>query len=257
MIKYVIKLVSLSSGSGKTYVGTKLVEYLKRRGYKVGVVKHSVHPLILEGKDTSRYLDVGADVVIASSKGILISYVKPWVDDLRKALEIIESPIVIVEGFRTSDIGDTAAIIRNVDELEELINSKNIRLDIIISDDDDAIKEAVSKGLNAFRFNDLKPFYTWVEEKALKSVVDLLPQSNCGLCGYSDCKSLATAYLMGVKTYCVNMIHNVRLIVNGSEVQLNPFVEKMIASVIEGLISPLKGLPIRKDKVVIEVLFKN
>lgn len=256
MVKYVIKIVSLGSGSGKTYIGTKLVGYLKGRGYYVGVVKHCMHDLILEGKDTSRYLEAGADAVVASSKDVLASYVRPWVDDLKKVLEFVETPLIIVEGFRSSSIGDTVGVIGDAGELEELIRS-GVKLDAIISGNDELVKELLSKGFKAFSLNDLRQFYMWVEERALDAVTNSLPGKDCGMCGYSSCRSFSVAYLRGVKTYCVNMMRDVRLIIDGGEVELNPFVKKLIASLVEGIINPLKDVPARKGRVVLEVSYKE
>ncbi|MEM1601230.1 MAG: molybdopterin-guanine dinucleotide biosynthesis protein MobB [Sulfolobales archaeon] len=256
MVKYVVKIVSPGSGSGKTYVGTKLVGYLKERGYYVGVVKHCMHDLILEGKDTSRYLEVGADVVVASSKNILVSYVRPWVDDLKKVLELIETPLVVVEGFRTSNIGDTAGVIRDFDEFEELIRS-GVRLDAIISGDDGVVRELLGRGFKAFSLNDLRQFYEWVEGRALETVVNSLPGKDCGMCGYSSCRLFSTAYLKGVRTYCVNTMRDVRLTINGDEVQLNPFVRRLVTSLVEGIINSLKDVPARRGRVVLEISYKE
>ncbi len=253
-IKYTVKLISSRSGSGKTYVGTRLVGYLKKKGYSVGVVKHCAHGLVIEGKDSSEYLDAGADVVAASSADILITYVKPWVDDLRKVLEFVETPIVVVEGFKASGIGDNVGVLRNVDELNELM-SNGIKLDAVLSDGREVLKEASNKGLQAFSFKGLEAFFRWVEEKALNTVKGSLPGKDCGACGYSSCEAFAAAYLKGVNAHCVNTTLNVRVFVDRNELQLNPFVERLIASVIEGLISPLKNVPVRRSRVSVEITY--
>ncbi len=59
------------TNSGKTTLIEKIVPELKKRGYKVGVIKHDVHEFQIdyEGKDTWRMTKAGADnVVIASDK---------------------------------------------------------------------------------------------------------------------------------------------------------------------------------------------
>ncbi|MCS7109046.1 MAG: molybdopterin-guanine dinucleotide biosynthesis protein B [Sulfolobales archaeon] len=256
LIRYVMKIVSPLSNSGKTYLGTKLVKHLTTKGYKVGVVKHCAHGISLEVKDTAKYLEVGADAVIASSNDLLVIYVKPLVDDLRKVLEFIEHPVVIVEGYRRSDLGDTVGVARDIDELNELVLKERIKLDAVVSDNDAVIKEALSKGLKAFKFSDLNSLFDWVEERALRSVMDSLPKKDCSLCGFSSCEFFSKAYLKGSNKHCVYAARSVKVLIDGKVIQLNPFVENMIISVVEGLLNPLKGVPPRKDKMVIEISYK-
>ncbi len=63
------------SGSGKTTFLEKLIVVLKKRGYKLGVIKHTHHPVDLDqkGKDTWRHARAGVDVVtLASPNGITL-----------------------------------------------------------------------------------------------------------------------------------------------------------------------------------------
>lgn len=57
------------SNSGKTTLIKRLIPELKRRGYKVGVIKHHVHEFDMDtpGKDTWQHKKAGADVVALSS----------------------------------------------------------------------------------------------------------------------------------------------------------------------------------------------
>ena len=64
------------SGSGKTTFLEKLIAELKRRGYRVGVIKHTHHQVEFDqpGKDTWRHVRAGADVVaLASPKGVFLA----------------------------------------------------------------------------------------------------------------------------------------------------------------------------------------
>ena len=56
------------SNSGKTTFLEKVVRELKRRGYRVAVVKHSTHDIKIDqpGKDTWRLAQAGSDVVVFS-----------------------------------------------------------------------------------------------------------------------------------------------------------------------------------------------
>jgi molybdopterin-guanine dinucleotide biosynthesis adapter protein len=61
----IISIVS-KKGSGKTTLLEKLIPELKRRGYRVGTVKHDTHGFDIdhEGKDTYRHKACGADAVM-------------------------------------------------------------------------------------------------------------------------------------------------------------------------------------------------
>jgi molybdopterin-guanine dinucleotide biosynthesis protein B len=59
--------------AGKTTFLVKLIAELTRRGYRVGVVKHSVHDYALSepGRDTWRHAQAGAQVVAFASRSQL------------------------------------------------------------------------------------------------------------------------------------------------------------------------------------------
>jgi molybdopterin-guanine dinucleotide biosynthesis protein MobB len=57
------------SGVGKTTLIEKLVAELKRRGYRIAVVKHHAHttPIDGRGKDSWRFAEAGASLAVVSS----------------------------------------------------------------------------------------------------------------------------------------------------------------------------------------------
>lgn len=57
------------SGCGKTTLIEKLVVELRRRGYSIAVVKHHAHtsPIDDSGKDSWRFAEAGANLVVVSS----------------------------------------------------------------------------------------------------------------------------------------------------------------------------------------------
>jgi molybdopterin-guanine dinucleotide biosynthesis protein MobB len=91
------------SNSGKTTLLEKLIPELKRRGYRIGTIKHSHHILSMDhpGKDTYRHRAAGADTVLAASPG-QIGLVKTWdetgLDSLLLYFQDVD--IVLVEGFK-------------------------------------------------------------------------------------------------------------------------------------------------------------
>jgi molybdopterin-guanine dinucleotide biosynthesis protein B len=91
------------SNSGKTTLVEKLISELKRRGYRVGTIKHTHHGFSMDqkGKDTYRHRAAGADAVLAASPG-QIALVKSMpeisLDSLLPYFQDMD--IVLVEGFK-------------------------------------------------------------------------------------------------------------------------------------------------------------
>jgi len=58
------------SGTGKTTLLEKVVGELKKRGYRVGVIKHDAHRFDIDhpGKDSHRLTQAGADTMLISSQ---------------------------------------------------------------------------------------------------------------------------------------------------------------------------------------------
>lgn len=92
------------SGSGKTTLIEKLIPELKRRGYRVGTIKHAAHRIDMDkkGKDSWRHMQAGADTVMVVSPETL-AMVKSTTDvkvtDLEKYFD--DADLVITEGFKS------------------------------------------------------------------------------------------------------------------------------------------------------------
>jgi molybdopterin-guanine dinucleotide biosynthesis adapter protein len=91
------------SNSGKTTLIEKLIPELKKRGYKIGIVKHAHQAFDMdrEGKDSWRHQKAGADtVVVASPDGFAMvkKELRPDLDSLAKYFSDMD--IVITEGFK-------------------------------------------------------------------------------------------------------------------------------------------------------------
>ena len=97
--------------AGKTTLIEKLVPELKKRGYRVGTIKHSVHEstLDIQGKDSWRHYSAGADtVVVASAEKIaLIKKCDKKNEDSQTELSSLETyfkdmDIVLAEGYKNA-----------------------------------------------------------------------------------------------------------------------------------------------------------
>lgn len=94
------------SGSGKTTLIARLVENLRTRGLRVGVVKHASKGFSMDrpGKDTDRFFVAGADPVLVSGPSELalrfhdavsLEDADPWLCRL-----FASADLVLVEGFK-------------------------------------------------------------------------------------------------------------------------------------------------------------
>jgi molybdopterin-guanine dinucleotide biosynthesis protein B len=92
------------SGSGKTTLIEKLIPELRRRGYRIGTVKHAAHHVDMDkkGKDSWRHRQAGADTVVVASNDTIAmtkSANSPRLEEL--ALYFGDVDLVIVEGFKS------------------------------------------------------------------------------------------------------------------------------------------------------------
>lgn len=245
---YIIRFVSPKAGVGKTFVASTVVNLLKSKGYVVGVVKHCPHGLDLEDKDSHVYVLKGADIVIASSRGLGILYRKAWVDSMPHILGYIDTPIIIVEGFKEDDIGDVVVVAEDIDEAQRISLKQNVIAY--------AVKNVGEEGKNlktpVFTFNEVERLAEFIEDRTINYIYNQLPQTNCGYCGFNSCKSLANAYAKGLAPGCA-VKTDIRLVVNGKDIELNPFIKRLLKSVVTGFVDTLKGIPKERRDIIIEL----
>jgi len=103
----VVSIVGRSK-SGKTTLVERLVAEMKKRGYRIGTIKHDVHGFEIDhrGKDSYRHFHAGADATVISGPN-KIAAVKRTKSEL-EIDEIISSflndvDIVLTEGYKSRD----------------------------------------------------------------------------------------------------------------------------------------------------------
>ena len=98
----VISIIGKSK-SGKTTLIEKLIPELRRRGFRIGVIKHAFHAFEIDkkGKDSWRHKAAGAEKVVVSSPRF-ITMVKDFEgEDLDALLNYFSDvDLVITEGFK-------------------------------------------------------------------------------------------------------------------------------------------------------------
>ena len=98
--------VSGAHNSGKTTLLEKLVPILRRRGLKVGVIKHDGHDFTpdVPGTDSYRLRDAGAEgvAVYSSQRYLLTETFRLTEQDLLALFERHGYDLVLLEGFKSS-----------------------------------------------------------------------------------------------------------------------------------------------------------
>jgi len=254
--------------SGKTLLIEKLVKELVKKGYKVASVKHigrKGHGFDMPRKDTTKHLEAGANPVIAITEDQIITIKKTHIEN---PLEILwgnipqKIDIVLLEGFSTWTL-----------------SNENIPKIICIRNRED-LKEYQEKAKNTLLFGSLKridnekilhiieDFHEILEkiisyikkQKKLMGVYNLLPGLNCGKCQFKTCFNLAKAILdnKASKEECVVLSRKkgIKILIDGKEIPVTPFVEKIIKTTVLSMLSTLKGINIgdkQKAELKIEV----
>lgn len=104
MIPRAVSFVA-KSGTGKTTLLENVISELKRRGYRVGVIKHDAHRFDIDhpGKDSYRLTAAGADTMLISSAEKLALVKRhtshPPVEELITTY-FPDVDIVLTEGFK-------------------------------------------------------------------------------------------------------------------------------------------------------------
>ncbi len=118
-----------TSDSGKTVLLEQLIPEIRKRGYRVGVIKHSVHGFDFdhEGKDSWRHKQAGAQAVILSSPTHLA-----MVREVGQELTIDE----IVSGFLGDmDIVLTEGYKKEIKPKIEVFRKDSLHKDMLCRDD--------------------------------------------------------------------------------------------------------------------------
>lgn len=247
-MQYVIRFISLRSGVGKTTVASKVVSVLKNRGLVVGVVKHCSGGVVLEEKDTRKYVESGASIAVASAPGMLIAYYSGHGDELEEALGYVRTPLVVVEGYKNSGIGDAVLVVESVRELEKAeLSLQNLTALYARELDGSPLSE-----IPVFKPGEEEKLAMYIEERAVNQLTGRTGRLNCRACGFNSCRDLVEAYLRGSARWCP--VHSdVRVSVNGVSIELNPFVKGVVRSVIMGLLEPLRGVPKDRKHIIVEI----
>lgn len=232
-----MKIISVigTKDTGKTTLVVKIVDELVNRGFKVGTIKHVHGSLDLEGRDTWKHKEAGAELVVGSADETFFTLNERL--ELYEILNMIECmkklDFLVIEGFKYSNYAK-----------------------ISVTDFKD---EFTIKQVNALEINEdeLKSLVDLIEERSYSK----LPELNCKECGFERCKDFAKAVAKGEiteKACTMKKEKSMELKVDGVSIPMNPFVQTFVRNTLIGMVASLKGDELKDfEKKKIELVIKN
>ena len=247
MEPYVVRIVSVRKNAGKTTIGVSLVRELVLKGVKVAAIKHA-HSGVDLSKDTAKYLSSGADIAVAVGPLWSALYVRNEALDLGSAINMLpgEYRIIIVEGFKKSNIGEVLAVVNSPEELSKLRNTVTGKIVAVVTSY--SYTGEAPSNYTVFNHGDMRELAEFIIERAEVFALSQTPGLNCGHCGYSTCAEFSKAYILGKAVECP-VISDVELVVNGRKVPLSPFVKTALKNTVLGFITSLKNIPKDPSKI--------
>jgi len=108
MITKAVSFVA-KSGTGKTTLLEKVIAELKRRGYRIGVIKHDAHRFDIDhpGKDSYRLTQAGADTMLIASPeklALIKKHAEPRPIEELIATYFGDVDLILTEGFKKSGL---------------------------------------------------------------------------------------------------------------------------------------------------------
>lgn len=224
--------------SGKTTTIENIIRELRKRRYSVGSVKE-IHfekfAIDKEGTNTYRHRMAGSELVTARGyKETDILFQRMLSMD--EILKFYHHDFVVLEGVTDCNVPKIVTA-HNIAEVDE-------RLDDTVF----AISGRIANGLKEYRgipvinpIEDTERLVDLVEQKVYERLPDFPPEC-CRACGYS-CRELGIRILKGQsrREDCILSKSNIKLLVDGREIDMVPFVQKILFNAVEGVVKELEG----------------
>ncbi|MDY6827286.1 MAG: molybdopterin-guanine dinucleotide biosynthesis protein MobB [Bacillota bacterium] len=233
----VLSIIGITK-SGKTTVVEKVIGELHRRRYTVASVK-DIHfedfAIDIEGSNSYRHSRAGSELVTA--RGLYETDILfPHQLSIDEILRFYNQDYVLLEGVEDYNAPKIITA-HNTSEVDE-------RLDDSVF----AISGLLADKMKSYRGLPVINVLTETEElvdQIIAKVPELLPDfppACCSKCGMS-CRELLAAILRGEKSRsdCVLEKSNVKLEINGQEIPIVPFVQKVLRMTMTGVVSTLDG----------------
>jgi len=218
-------------GSGKTSLVIGLARVLAKRGHRVATVKHTAGALDLPRADTHQHGQSVAQTAAISETDSALFF--RGNSTLESVMAHLEADFVLVEGMKNQKTYPKVVCLSEGDEAQSLFDGLEI-LTATLS------PQIVKSSVPGFRIlEDEERIADLVEQKAFK-----LPNLDCGACGHETCYQLARE-IVGERMRedaCPPLMPEVKVVVGGRILPLNPFAQRLVRGTIKGLLSSLKGV---------------
>jgi len=178
-----------------------LIGELKRRGYRLATVKHSVHfDLDQPGKDSWRFAEAGSKAIVLSSPH-KVAFMKQveGEDTLEEISQLIgdDFDLILTEGFKGGSAPKIevhrkglGGLVCSAEELLAVVTDEHLDINV--------------------------PQYSSEEVEALADVIEK-------------------------KVLALHQVDEVLLFINGTQISLNPFTKDIIGKSLLGMVSALRG----------------
>ena len=158
------KIISIvgRSQSGKTTLMEKLIPELKKRGYRIGTIKHAHHGFDIDksGKDSWRHWHAGADAVVVASPGKIAMVKNDDCESLDCLQDYFEDmDLVITEGYKRENKPKIEVL--RAARHTELLCRKDRHLIAVVTDVD------INPHVPKFGLEDIKELADLIEETFL------------------------------------------------------------------------------------------
>ena len=212
--------------SGKTTLTARLADALEARGLTVAIAKHTHHGLDKPDTDTTRLMKAGRTVIgVGEDECAVFWSTRHHLQDL---LPLVQADILLVEG------GKSLGWLPRILCLREPEEAKALDRDLAVA----SWGAVAAPPLAHFSADKIDALATLVMEKAF-----VLPGLDCGACGQDDCAALSRLVVAGKAGAhdCRTLDGSLRITVNGHQLGLNPFVARIVAGSLRGMLKELKG----------------
>lgn len=150
------------SESGKTTLIEKLIPELKRRGYRIGVIKHAFHEFAFDkpGKDSWRLKAAGAETVLVAAPGSIVMVKSEHGETLDELAGYFQDmDLILTEGFKHGD-KPQIEVFRKERHVQPLSVGNSNRVALVTDAD-------IQLNVPTFGMEDVVPLADLIEEKFL------------------------------------------------------------------------------------------